>query len=138
MKKILIDTDVILDLLFDRKPFSDNAANVIQLCEDGKIQGYVTPVIISNVYYLLKRQSTHQQVISSLKLLLKIVDVLFMDKKVVHDALNSNFSDFEDALQNFSASNSGTIQIIITRNKKDFKHSRLKVMSPKEFITIEE
>jgi hypothetical protein len=57
-----------------------------------------------------------------------------MDKKVVHDALNSNFTDFEDALQNFSATNFGKIKIIITRNKKDFKHSRLNVMSSVDFF----
>lgn len=134
MKRILIDTDVVLDFLFDRKPFSDNAANVIRFCEDGKVQGFVTPVIISNVYYILRRNSTHQQVIYSLKLLLQIIDVLYMDRKVIDDALNSRFKDFEDALQYFSATNSGSIEFIITRNTKDFRHSRLKVMKPEEFL----
>ena len=134
MDKILLDTDVILDFFFDRKPFSGYAANIIGLCETEKIKGYVTPVIFSNVYYLLRQTAKHDKVISNLKLLLSITDVLVMDKEVVTHALNSDFKDFEDSLQNFSAVKAGNINTIITRNIKDFKTSKISVMSPETYI----
>lgn len=59
MQKALIDTDVILDFYFDRKPFSDNAEQVLALCESREIRGFITSVIISNVYYLLRKTATH-------------------------------------------------------------------------------
>ena len=103
MKKVLLDTDVILDFFFDRKPFSDSAAIVLSLCESNEIKGYITSVIISNVYYLLRQTSTHDKVIEKLIQLIGITDVLTTGKNAIIQALNSNFKDFEDALQNYSA-----------------------------------
>ncbi len=134
MKKILLDTDVILDFFFDRKPFSDNAAMVLSLCESKQIVGYITSVIISNVYYLLRQTSTHEKVIEKLNQLIKITEVLTTDKNAIKQALNSNFRDFEDALQNYSAVLNGEVDLIITRNIKDFKNSELGVMTPESYI----
>ena len=134
MKRVLIDTDVILDFFFDRKPFSDNAAKVLSLCESREIKGFITSVIISNVYYLLKQTSTHEKVIEKLKQLITITEVLTTDKEVILKALNSNFNDFEDALQNYSAELNGLIDLIITRNVKDFKNSSLGVMTPDNYL----
>jgi predicted nucleic acid-binding protein len=103
MKKILIDTDVILDFFFDRKPFSDNAAKVLSLCESREIKGFITSVIISNVYYILRQTSTHEKVIEKLMQLITVTEILTTDRDVIIKALNSNFKDFEDALQNYSA-----------------------------------
>ena len=68
--------------------------------------------------------------------LLTITDVLLMDRTVVQCALTSKFKDFEDALQNFSAINDGTIEVIITRNIKDFKHSDIGVLTPENFLKM--
>ncbi len=134
MENILIDTDVILDFFFDRKPFSDNAAIIFSYCESNKLKGFITPVICSNVYYLLRRTSKHEKVIERLSQLLTFIDVLQMDKEIVLEALNSKFKDFEDALQNFSAVKSGIIDAIITRNIKDFKNSKIGVLTPDNFL----
>ena len=136
MKKILIDTDVILDFFFDRKPFSENSTTILNLCENKIIEGYVTPVIISNIYYLLRRTAKHEKVIEKLKLLLTILNVLKMDKSTIEKALNSDFKDFEDALQNFSAVNFGEIEAIITRNIKDYKRSEIGVLTPESFVNL--
>ena len=130
MDKILIDTDVVLDFFFDRQPFSEYAAKVFSLCELKQIQGYITPVICSNVYYLLRQTAKHEKVIEKLGQLLTITDVLLMDKNIIVQALRSNFKDFEDALQNFAAEETGYIDAILTRNTKDFKNSELGVMTP--------
>lgn len=134
MEKILIDTDVILDFFFDRKPFSEDSAKILSLCENGKIKGFVTSVMLSNIHYLLRKTGTHEKVIEKLKMLLQIIDVIITDKKTVEDALNSEFKDFEDALQNYAAEVNGHIDILITRNTKDYKHSKLAVMNPQEFL----
>lgn len=134
MTKILIDTDVILDFFFDRKPFSESAANILSLCESKKISGYVTSIIISNVYYLLRKADKHEKVIESLKHLLLILDVLTTDKNTILKALNSSFKDFEDALQNYSAEINTEIQVIVTRNTKDYKESWLSVMTPENYL----
>ena len=89
MQNILIDTDVILDFFFDREPFSDNAAIILSYCESNKLNGFITPVICSNVYYLLRRTSKHEKVIERLSQLLTFIDVLQMDKEIVLECYNN-------------------------------------------------
>lgn len=134
MTKILIDTDVILDFFFDRLPFSENSAKILSLCESKEISGFITPVIISNVYYLLRQTAKHEKVIEKLKLLISITEILVINKDAIVQALNSDFKDFEDALQNFSAEINQEIEIIITRNTKDYKNSSLSVMTPDNYL----
>ena len=134
MDSISIDPDIPLDFFFDRKPFSDDAAKILGMCEKGEIKAYVTPVIISNVYYLLKKTATQAKVISNLKKLLAFVEVATINKEIIIDAMNSEFTDFEDALQNYAAAQAKEITIIITRNIKHYKKSNLAVMSPETYL----
>lgn len=134
MKNVLIDTDVILDFFFDRKPFSDNSEIILSYCESKKLKGFITPVICSNLYYILRRTSKHEKVIEKLSQLLTFIDVLQMDKELILNAINSKFKDFEDALQNFAAVKSNNIDVIITRNIKDFKASGIGVLTPDNLI----
>jgi predicted nucleic acid-binding protein len=134
MDKILIDTDVILDFFFDRQPFSEFATTIISWSEKKKIEGFITPVICSNVYYILRQTAKHEKVIDKLTQLLTIVDVIQMDRQVIKSALTSDFKDFEDALQNFAAIQQGDINVILTRNIKDFKKSKIGVMTPENYI----
>jgi len=136
MNRVLIDTDVILDFFFDRKPFSDDASRVFSFCETGKIIGYVTPVIVSNVYYLLRQTAKHEKVTEKLHQLVSFLEILIMDKNMIVQALNSGFKDFEDALQNYAAEINGEVEIILTRNVKDFKNSALSVMTPADFLKL--
>jgi predicted nucleic acid-binding protein len=134
MKTILLDTDVILDFFFDRQPFSEDASRLLSLCENHQLKGFITPVMISNIYYLLRKTAKHEKVIENLKMLLRIVYVATINKETVLEALHSDFKDFEDALQNFSAQNEKEITVIITRNTKDYKSSRLSVMTPEIYL----
>ncbi len=136
MNKIFIDTDVILDFFFDRKPFSDDATKLFILCEKKVVTGFVTPVILSNVYYLLRKTSKHEKVIEKLKMLINLIEIATINKATILEALNSEFKDFEDALQNYSAQHDKDIQVIVTRNVKDFKESRLSVMTPETYLRI--
>lgn len=136
MTKLLIDTDVILDFFFQREPFADSAAQILSLCESKKIKGYITPVIVSNVYYLLRQTAKHEKVIEKLKLLLSITEILAIDKAIVLHALNSEFRDFEDALQNYTAELNNEIEILITLNIKDYKYSHLAIVTPDNFLQM--
>ena len=136
MNKIFIDTDVILDFFFDRKPFSDDATKLFILCEKKVVTGFVTPVILSNVYYLLRKTAKHEKVIEKLKMLINLIEIATINKATILEALNSEFKDFEDALQNYSAHHDKDIQVIVTRNVKDFKESRLSVMTPETYLRI--
>jgi predicted nucleic acid-binding protein len=136
MKKILIDTDVILDFFFDRKPFSDDASKLLMLCEKKIVAGFVTPVVVSNVYYLLRKTAKHEKVIENLKMLINILNIAKINKATILEALNSEFKDFEDAMQNFSAQFDKEIKVIVTRNVKDYKESSLSVMSPETYLRI--
>jgi predicted nucleic acid-binding protein len=136
MKKVLIDTDVILDFFFDRKPFSESATRILTLCETRAIEGFITPVIVSNVYYLLRQTAKHERIIEKLTLLISFLGILLIDKTVITSALNSGFKDFEDALQNFSAEHASDIDVILTRNIKDYKSSKLSVMTPDDFLRV--
>lgn len=134
MDKVLIDTDVILDFFFDRKPFSEEASRILSLCEKGEVKGFVTSIMLSNVYYLLRKTANHEKVIENLKMLMNIIDFTTPNKNTVIEALNSEFKDFEDALQNFSALNEKEIKVIITRNTKDYKSSTLSIMTPESYL----
>ncbi|MFV0566204.1 MAG: type II toxin-antitoxin system VapC family toxin [Flavobacteriaceae bacterium] len=134
MDKVLIDTDVLMDFFFDRKPFSKYSTELVNLCAEKQIQGFTTPVIISNVYYLLRKTAKHNIVVEKIKQLLTIIEIVKMDKIAVMNALNSEFKDFEDALQNFSAIENGQIKIILTRNLKNFKKSELAILTPETYL----
>lgn len=136
MTNILIDSDVILDFFFDREPFSHPAAILLSYCESKQIKGYITPVIISNVYYLLRQTAPHEKVIEKLKILVSITEILVIDREAILLALHSNFKDFEDALQNYSAEINNEIDLIITRNTKDYKNSVLSVMTPDDYVKL--
>lgn len=134
MDKVLIDSDVILDSFFNREPFVEFSRKILSLCELGKIKGYLTPLTYSNLYYLLKRVSKHEKVINNLKRLFQITEILPMGKKNVELALVSNLKDFEDALQNYAATNYGEINFILTRNLKDYKKSNLGIFTPETYL----
>jgi len=136
MKKILVDTDVILDFFFDRHPFAEDASKIFSLCEKKEVTGYLTPVILSNVYYLLRQTAKHEKIIEKLSLLMSFMEVLVIDKSSILEALHSEFKDFEDALQNYAAEQSKEIDLVITRNIKDFKRSNLAVMTPDSYLKM--
>lgn len=136
MHKILVDTDVILDFFFDRHPFSENASKILSRCEKKEVTGYLTPVIVSNVYYLLRQTAKHEIVIEKLSLLMSFMEVLVIDKSSILQALHSEFKDFEDALRNYAAKRNKQIDVIITRNVKDFKRSDLPVMTPDSYLKM--
>jgi len=134
MTNSFIDTDVIIDFLIDRKPFSREAAIIFTLIEQKKLKGYSSSLTFSNLYYVLRKIESHNKVISKLEILSKMVGILRVEEQTIKNALASGFSDFEDSIQYFSAIDSKKIDVIITRNIKDFKKSEIPVMTPGDFL----
>ncbi|MCB0803329.1 MAG: PIN domain-containing protein [Flavobacteriales bacterium] len=132
----LVDSDIILDVYLRREPFAIYSAQVLNYIKYKKIKGSVTALSLANVYYILSKGSSKKLIIAELIKLTSFVEVESMNNKTVQNALFSDFSDFEDALQNFSAENNSSISHIVTRNVKDYKSSKLVVLSPKEFLAV--
>ena len=133
-KKIFVDSDVILDILCQREPYYEYAAYVFSLSDTRKIVLYTTSLVFSNVYYILRKLlgiKKSKEALRKLRLLVKVIPV---DEKEVDLALNSKFSDFEDALQYYTAMRHG-IKILLTRNIKDYKERAIIVQTPEEFIS---
>lgn len=133
---ILLDSDVIIDVLLKREPFEKDSGVVIDLCVKRKINGFITPIILANIYYFLRKENTHKHVIQQLNQFISTVEILKIDKEVILTALNSDFLDFEDAMQNYAAEFDSKINVIVTRNVKDYTKSKLNVMTPANFIEI--
>jgi len=134
--KIFIDTDVILDLVFERKPFFYDSQRILSLVEKNKLSGFTSSLILANCYYIISsniNKKTAAQTISKLRSLLK---VLPLTDKEIGEALNSNMKDFEDGLQYFIAVNNG-LTTIITRNIADYKNIDINVFLPKDFLKLE-
>jgi predicted nucleic acid-binding protein len=134
MTDLFIDTDVIIDFLIDRKPYSREAAIIFTLVEQKKLKGFSSSLTFSNLYYVLRKIESHNRVISKLDSLSKMVGILKVEEQTIKNALTSGFSDFEDSIQYFSAVNSKKIDVIITRNIKDYKKSEIPVMTPGDFL----
>jgi predicted nucleic acid-binding protein len=133
MNKAFIDTDVILDFMIAREPFAMDAARIFSLSEKKEILVCTTGLVFSNAYYILRKLGPHKKVIEKLTQLARLVDVIGLPKTAVMHALESDFSDFEDALQNYAAL-SENVKTIITRNTKDYKYSELAVMTPDQYL----
>ena len=134
MTDLFVDTDVIIDFLIDREPFSKEAAIIFSLIEQKKLKGYTSALSYSNLYYVLRKFSSHKRVIGKLEELSSFLGILRVDDDIVKSALNSGFKDFEDAIQCFTAHEYKRIDIIITRNVKDYRGSELPVMTPETFL----
>lgn len=132
-KLIFVDSDVILDVLEKREPFYSYSAQILTLGDEKKIKLVTTSLVFSNVYYLLRKHLGIDKAKESLRKLRVIVDVISVNAKEVDLALNSEMSDFGDALQYFTALNS-KIGFIITRNVRDYKNPKLIVQTPQEYI----
>jgi predicted nucleic acid-binding protein len=134
MTDLFIDTDVIIDFLINREPFSREAAIIFTLIDQKKLRGYTSSLTFSNLYYVLRKFETHQKIISKLDRLAKMISILKVEEQTIKNALASDFHDLEDSIQYFSAIENKKIVVIITRNTKDFKNSDIPVMTPRDYL----
>ncbi len=98
MSSIFLDTDIILDVFAERHPFYAKAAGILSLIEERQITGCTSSLIFSKLYYVLRRLRSRDIAIISLRKLQSLLDILAVDERNVTFALNSAFTDFEDAI----------------------------------------
>jgi predicted nucleic acid-binding protein len=133
MDKLLVDTNIVIDLLSKREEFFQEAQELFTLADNRQVELFVSALTFANTHYLL---SKYQKLDDARKILIKfkvLVKVAPLDDKIVELALVSDFKDFEDAIQYNTALENG-IDVIITRNKKDFKNSKLPIMNAREYL----
>ena len=134
MIHIFIDTDIILDVVTGRMPFSVEASSLFTLIEEDQIKSSTSSLTFSNLYYVLRKYTSHMRVVSRLKELSELLQIMNVDDTIIKRALQSGFKDFEDAIQYQTALSDPDIDVIVTRNIKDYKKAELPVMSPENFI----
>jgi predicted nucleic acid-binding protein len=133
--KILLDTNIVLDVLMDRMPFSDTAVELFSKVEEGNIIGYLCGTTITTVYYLAAKTLGAARAQEEIKKLLTLFEVAPVNRLVLESALAVDFNDFEDAVIHEAACHSGA-DVIVTRNQKDFKKSGISVYSSEEMAKI--
>lgn len=131
--KILFDTNVILDLLLDRKPFVEHAQALFEKVEAGKIEGYIGATTVTTLDYLLSKSLSAKETTHILKKILKLFEVAPVNRLILEDALDSGFIDFEDAVLHAAAIHCG-VQAIVTRDEKGFSKAKLAIYSPEELL----
>lgn len=136
MKHIFIDTNVIIDFLADRSPYSDYAAMLFQLAKESKIKIYISAISFNNTYYILRKVTSHKKALDLLSEIDEYVGVQDTNREIIRKAMKSNFKDFEDAIQYYSAIGIGSIDILTTRDLKDFKKSEIPVLSPETTVKL--
>lgn len=136
MKRVLLDTNIIIDLLAKREPFDQDARMLFSFADKEKVILYTSALSIANLSYVLLRKRKPEEAKQILRKLKLLVGILSLDGKIINLALNDNeFNDFEDGLQYYSALENN-IEIIVTRNLKDFKNSRIPVMTARQLNEI--
>lgn len=136
MNSLFIDSDVLIDLLARRDNYTEAAALMTIIIEK-KVAGFTTPIVLANVDYIITKYSNKAKSRRAIKSLRKKLSILPIDEKIVDTALESEFSDFEDAMQYYAAEKHG-IDFIITRNKKDYAKGSLKAITPQEYMEMHE
>ncbi len=134
MKKVFLDTNVLLDFLLDRAPFNNNIAEIIEHTMKESIDLCVSSITVTDTNYIISRAEGAKIANKKTNEILKLVTVENVGESTVQRASNSKFKDFEDGVQNFCAIEAQH-KIIVTRNVKDFRESSLAVMTPKEFLS---
>ena len=135
MNKILIDTNIILDLLAKREDFYIEAMQIFSLADTHKIELYISTLSIANAHYILSSALKMQNVRSILGKFKVLVKTISLSDKIIELALNdTDFVDFEDGIQYYSAQEAGC-ELILTRNTKDFKNAKIIIMTPREYLS---
>ena len=133
--KILLDTNIVLDLLLARDPFVDDAQAIFILVENRHIEGYLCADAITTIHYLVSRELGKHSADNVIAKLLEIFEVTPVDKQVLTEAARTHSTDYEDSVAYTSAYYAG-VDRIITRDQKGFKQSKVPVLEPGEFLSF--
>ena len=134
MRRVFLDTNIIIDLLADRQPFSKFAIEIFALAQKNKVKLFTSSHSFATAHYLLKKYVIEVDLRKALTGLLDFIELISVDTGIIKKSLLSKHKDFEDAIQIFAASAAGNIDFIVTRNLKDFKTADIIVLPPDELL----
>jgi len=134
MIKLFIDSDIILDLLIKRNEYQ-SSAKLFTIIENKELKGYTSPIVFANVHYIMTKYGGKEKSILNLRILRKFLSILTLDEEILNEALYAEAPDFEDSIQ-YISSEKNEIDFIITRNKKDYKRSKIPALTATEFLKI--
>ncbi|MFH1024057.1 MAG: PIN domain-containing protein [Planctomycetota bacterium] len=132
--RVLVDTNVVLDVLLARQPFVGASAGVFSLVERSRIEGLLCATTVTTIDYLLKQTLPRPAAHQALRTLLELFEIAPVNRAVLEEALKSRVADFEDAVLDQAARLAGA-EIVVTRNQADFRHASLKILGPDEFLS---
>lgn len=135
MDSILVDTNIIIDLLTKRQDFYISASELFTLADKKEIKIAISSLTYAHTFYLLSKELNDAKAKEILRKFKLLVKVLPMDDKIIDLSLNSDFNDFEDAIQYYTAIENN-LEIIITRNLKDFKLAKIPVMTAENYLYL--
>ena len=134
-EKIYINTDVILDVVFERKPFFYDSQKILSLIEKNYFIGFTSSLILANCYYIISSNKNENIAAKTISKLRSILTILPFTDKEIGESLNSNIKDCEDGIQYFITINN-EVDIIITRNISDYKNIDINVFMPNDFLKL--
>jgi predicted nucleic acid-binding protein len=133
--KVLFDVNVILDLLLERQPFSEDAAKLIAAVELGLLNGFLCANSINTIYYLIRQRLGVIDAKRKVNALINVFDICLVNRAVLEYALHAKINDFEDAVI-AEAGKLANVEAIVTRNAIDFKKSTLRIYQPNELLIL--
>ncbi|NJN04414.1 MAG: PIN domain-containing protein [Leptolyngbyaceae cyanobacterium SL_1_1] len=131
--KILIDTNIVLDLILERQPFVENAVLIFEQIERGNLAGYVAATTITNIFYILRKAEGREVALAAIHRLLVGLQFCAVDRQTIETALSLGLKDFEDSIQ-LACATLDQLDAIVTRDPKDFSGSNLPIYSPTELL----
>ena len=135
MDKLYIDCNILLDWLTDRPPFSQYAEKLLSLIEKKEVQGFVSPLTLSNTYYILRKQTSKQITNEFLQDSIRLFKIVDVTKSITYEAIQKEFKDFEDDLHYYTAQKNN-LDFIITRNKSDFIQDTIRILTAEEYLKL--
>lgn len=135
MRRVLFDSDVLLDVLSQRQPFVVASAQALNMVTQPQVQGYVSGHAVTNIFYILRRQVGSETARELLSRLLEHLQIASVTDEVIRAALQSSMADFEDAVTS-EAANAAGLEVIVTRNTPDFVTSAIPAVLPEEFLAM--
>ena len=133
MRSILFDTNIILDFILHREPFFEDSSKALNLAYDKRIIGFVSASTITDLYYIIRKNKNKNIAKNFITDLIEFIEIADVNKEIILQALKSDLNDFEDSVQEQTASVYG-IQYIITRNIDDYKLSVVEAITPGFFL----
>jgi predicted nucleic acid-binding protein len=134
--KVFLDTNIIIDLLADRQPYSNAAYTIFKEAKLNKLKLYTSSNSILTTFYILEKQLSARQANSAIEKILNRLEIQDLTKKDLIFAINSKTQDLEDASQIECANKISSIKYIVTRDKKGFKDSSIEVIHPEELLNL--